>query len=268
MIDWDDAYANGSYIADAASYPPKWANNAARYRKAEFAELDIRYGPHTREKLDIFWPEATPKGLAVFVHGGYWMQFDKSSWSNLAEGARRNGWAVVVPSYALAPEVRINEITRQIGRAITIASERIAGPIRLAGHSAGGHLVAQMACRNGPLKDVVADRLEHVLSISGLHDMRPLLNTKMNETLQMTDHEALEQSACLSMPRDGVKVTTWVGSDERPEFLRQSRILADIWGGLGVDTTLKVQEGFHHFNVIETLADPNSEIAQAFGGAK
>lgn len=268
MIDWDDAYSNGAYIADAASFPPKWADNAARYRQAKFAELDIPYGSHAREKLDIFWPDGTPKGLAVFVHGGYWMQFDKSSWSDLAEGARRNGWAVAMPSYVLAPEARISEITKQIGQAITVASERIAGPIRLAGHSAGGHLVAQMACRNGSLEDVVADRVEHVLSISGLHDMRPLLKTKMNETLRLTDQEAVEQSAVLSMPRDGVKVTTWVGGDERPEFLRQSRILADIWGGLGVDTALKVQEGLHHFNVIEALADPNSEISQSFGGSE
>ncbi len=268
MIDWDDAYSNGAYIADAASYPAKWAKNAATYRTAKFAELEVSYGPHEREKLDIFWPEGSPKGMAVFVHGGYWMQFDKSSWSDLAEGARRNGWAVVMPSYVLAPEARIGEITKQIGQAITVASERIAGPIRLAGHSAGGHLVVQMACRNKPLEDVVANRVEHVLSISGLHDMRPLLKTKMNKTLRMSQREAIEQSACLSLPRDRVKVTTWVGGDERPEFLRQSRILADIWGGLGVDTTLNIQKGLHHFNIIEALADPNSEITQAFGGSE
>src|SRR3546814_5563195 len=60
----------------------------------------------------------SPAGLAVFVHGGYWMAFDKSSWSHLAAGAVARGWAVALPSYTLCPEARISDRSeeRRVGK--------------------------------------------------------------------------------------------------------------------------------------------------------
>ncbi|RMF39250.1 MAG: alpha/beta hydrolase, partial [Alphaproteobacteria bacterium] len=112
-IDWEDALSNGSHIAGAESYPERWAARAAAFRERVPGRLDIAYGAHPRERLDLFEPEGPPRGLAVFIHGGYWLRFDKSSWSDLAEGALALGWAVALPSYVLAPEARIPDITGQ-----------------------------------------------------------------------------------------------------------------------------------------------------------
>lgn len=266
ILDWDDAYANGAHIPGAADYPPKWDAAAKAYLKTIRCDLDIAYGDHPRQRFDLFWPEGAPKGLAVFVHGGYWLRFDKSSWSHLAEGARAQGWAVALPSYVLAPEARIADMTRMIGAAIAAAAERVEGPIRLAGHSAGGHLVSRMACANAPLSDEVAARVSHVLSISGLHDLRPLQKTSMNENLRLTDAEAASESAVLCAPRPTTGTVAWVGADERPEFLRQTHILRTAWNDLTEITTV-VEPGRHHFDVIEALADPDSAITAAFIGA-
>lgn len=272
--DWDDAYTNGAYIVDGAAYPAKWAKLAEAFRAemlaAGRAELDLRYGPEARATLDLFHPARTaadkPRGLAVFVHGGYWMAFDKSSWSHLAAGALQRGWAVCLPSYTLAPEARIAEITRQVASAIRFAAARVAGPLRLAGHSAGGHLVTRMVCADSLLPDDVRGRIGHVVSISGVHDLRPLLRTKMNATLRMDEAEAAAESPALLRPMEGCSVTCWVGSAERPEFLRQNDLLANIWTGLGAEMRCVHAEGRHHFNVIEDLADPASELTQAFVG--
>lgn len=265
IVDWDDAYANGAHIPGAADYPPKWEAAAAAYRRAVQCDLDIAYGDHPRQHLDLFWPETTPKGLAVFVHGGYWLKFDKSSWSHLAEGARAKGWAVALPSYVLAPEARISEMTQMIGEAITIAARKVGGPIRLAGHSAGGHLVSRMACANAPLPDEVASRMTNVLSISGLHDLRPLQKTTMNDNLRLDDVEAAAESAILCAPRQTTDVIAWVGADERPEFLRQTDILKEAWNDATKIKTV-VEPGRHHFDVIEALADADSGITAAFIG--
>ena len=32
ILDWDDAYTNGAYIADGAAYPAKWAAAAQAFR--------------------------------------------------------------------------------------------------------------------------------------------------------------------------------------------------------------------------------------------
>ena len=81
---WDDAYTNGAYIPGGDTYRAKWAANAEAFRSEMSrngrAELDQAYGPHPRERFDLFLPERAPTGLFVFIHGGYWMAFDKSSW--------------------------------------------------------------------------------------------------------------------------------------------------------------------------------------------
>mgnify|MGYP001790971545 CR=1 FL=1 len=106
-IDWEDALQNAPYIPDAEIYPDVWAKRASAFRAGAKAELDIPYGDHARSRFDLFKPAGTPKGLAVIVHGGFWLKFDKSSWSDLASGALAHGWAVALPSYPLAPEVSI-----------------------------------------------------------------------------------------------------------------------------------------------------------------
>ena len=147
---WDDAYSNGAYIPGGSAFPAKWAADAAVFRAAAAqAELDHPYGSRPRERFDLFLPRETPKGAFVFVHGGYWMTFDKSSWSHLAAGALAHGWAVAMAGYTLCPEVRISEITVEIAQAVTTVAGRIAGDLVLAGHSAGGHLVTRLACADG-----------------------------------------------------------------------------------------------------------------------
>ncbi len=262
---WDRAFENMAHIPDSEKLPEYWAQRAARYRAAAIAEnrqldTDIPYGEHAREVFDLVWPDTPVKGLVVFVHGGYWIRLDKSYWTDLAEGVRANGWAVCLPSYTLAPEARISAITQQISRAICNASERVAGPIRLAGHSAGGHLVSRILCDDTTLPTNVLKRIEHVVSISGLHDLRPLLHTTMNESLQLDATEATAESAALHTPVDHASITAWVGGGERPEFIRQSQLLNLMWQGLDANVTCTIDAQHNHFTVIEGLKNPTSAI--------
>lgn len=264
---WDDAYTNSAYIPGGDTYRAKWAAAAEAFRnemtRQGRAELDQAYGPHPRERFDLFMPERTPAGLFVFVHGGYWMAFDKSSWSHLAAGALARGWAVALPSYTLCPEVRIADITAQVGRAVVAIATRIGGVLRLAGHSAGGHLVSRLNCADSPLPAPVRERLAHTVSISGLHDLRPFLKTTMNNTLRLDAAEAARESPALLMPLPGARVTCWVGTAERPEFLRQNALLANIWSGVGGRMAKHEAAGRHHFDVVEELADPGSPLLGA-----
>ena len=258
MIDWDDAFQNAAYIADAGAYPTGWAAQAAAFRAKASGALDLAYGAPPRAKLDLFQPATRARGLVVFVHGGYWLKFDKSTWSHLAAGALARGWAVALPSYSLAPEATIPEITAQIAAAIAFAGSHVAGPIHLAGHSAGGHLVTRMVCADSPLAPTMRDRIAQVVSISGLHDLRPLLHTRMNENLRLTPETAAAESPVLQLRLSGMAVSAWVGALERPEFLRQSALLREAWTGVG----LEVIANRHHFDIIAELCNPDSRITQ------
>jgi acetyl esterase/lipase len=266
IIDWNDAYANTTHIPGGRDYPDAWRSKAAAFRDAMLeagqARLDLAYGPQERHRYDLFLPAGPSLGLVVFVHGGYWMAFDKSVWSHLAAGPLRAGFTVVLPSYDLCPQARIAEITQQIARAIATAADGVSGPIHLAGHSAGGHLVTQTIAKPSPLGRAVRSRIRKVVSISGLHDLRPLLHTSMNETLRLDARQARAQSPALHEPLPGIDVTCWVGAGERPAFIRQSALLANIWAGLGAQTSLVEEAGKHHFNVIDGLASPDHPLTQ------
>jgi arylformamidase len=261
-IDWEDAFVNAGRIDGGEGFPDLWSSRAAAFRAEATADLNIPYGEHARQVFDLFHPQGAPRGLAVIVHGGYWLSFDKSFWSDLAEGALANGWAVAMPSYRLAPEVRVSKVVADVAQAITVAADRIAGPVRLAGHSAGGHLVTRMVTDTSPLKEPVANRVERVVSISGLHDLRPVRLNTMNESLRLDPQEALAESPALRERRGQVDVTAWVGARERPEFLRQAALLAEAW-----DIPLVADPGRHHFDVIDGLKDPHHPLCKAFVGA-
>lgn len=253
LIDWDAAFENGVHIAGGSDYPARWQARAAAYRASADMRVDIAYGPGARELFDLFHPQAAPKGLVVFVHGGYWKAFDKSTWSHLAHGAVVRGWAVAMPSYTLAPDLPLDGITRQIAQAISVAAQQVPGPVRLVGHSAGGHLVARMLCTDMP------GLARHALAISGLYDLRPLLQTRMNEILGLTDTTVRRESPALHTPRPDARLTAWVGGYERPEFLRQAGLMREAWP----ETRLVVDGDKHHFNVIAALEHPDSALTNA-----
>lgn len=259
-MDWDDAYANTKHIPGGAEYPNQWRRDADAFRQIMSvlgrARLGVMYGHGTREVVDVFLPDGIPKGVFVFVHGGYWRMFDGSMWSHFAQGALDQGWVVALPTYDLCPRVRIADITRQVAQAISVIAHGYDGPIRLAGHSAGGHLVSRMLAPDVLPTDVLA-RVETSVPISPVADLRPLMNTRMNDDFKLDDASAAAESPVLQ-PKPPVPATVWVGGDERPVFLDQAQWLADAWGCGHV-----VDPNRHHFDVIDGLLDADSALMRA-----
>ncbi len=262
ITDWDDAYANGAYIPDTDRLMAAWLSRSEALRKAE-ASVVLRYGDRDRNHVDLYRPAGTPRGLIFYVHGGYWHLSSGREQAFLAAGGLARGFAVAMVSYTLAPDIRVSGITAEVARALHRAAAEIAGPIYLTGHSAGGHLASRMMCE-GVLGAELVARIAHVVSISGVHDLRPLLNTTMNEILRLDTAEAVAESPALQRPVNAARITCVVGSAERPEFLRQNDLLANIWTGLGADTAAVHLSGLHHFNVIDGLAEPDSALMRLF----
>ncbi|MHA6686479.1 alpha/beta hydrolase [Mesorhizobium sp. A556] len=264
---WSDAYTNSANIAGGERWPAAWGQSAREFREGAKvpgkARLDLSYGDGQRNRFDLFLPNDEPRGLVVFVHGGYWLALDKGFWSHLAAGPVAQGYAVAVPSYTLCPAIRIAGITSEIGAAISAAAAMVAGPIMLTGHSAGGHLVSRMICANSPLTGDIRSRIRHVMSLSGLHDLRPLMGTGMNEELRIDEAEALAESPALLRPMENARVTCWAGGSERAEFLRQNALLANIWTGLGAATNVVVEPDRHHYNIMDGLTDPHHPLTRA-----
>jgi len=262
ITDWDAAYHNGALEADPAAIFADWAARAAAFRAVARGDRDIAYGAHPRETYDLFLPEAAPKGLMVFIHGGYWKAMDKEHSSHFSAGALARGWAAAVLGYPLCPEARIAAISRSVARAVEAAAARVPGPVALTGHSAGGHLAARMLCADAPLSAETAARIVRAASLSGVHDLRPLMRTAMNAVLRLDEAEATAESPALLRPRPGARLLAYVGADELPEFRRQNALIANIWTGLGADCAAQEAHGLRHFGVVEGLCAGDSGLTR------
>lgn len=265
LQNWDDAYANAPHIVGGDAYPAAWAAAAAAWRESgRYAmKLALPYGPSERQRFDLFLPAGAPNGLVIFIHGGYWLRFDNSCWSHLAEGPLRRGYAVAMPSYRLCPHVRIREIVGDVSAAVSSAAALVAGPIHLTGHSAGGHLASRMLTTTSPLAPALLARIDRAVTISGVHDLRPLMRTKMNTELNFDAEEARMESPALLEPIDGARLIAWVGGAERAEFRRQNALIANAWTGLGAATLCWEAPDKHHYSVIDELADPELGLVGA-----
>lgn len=255
--DPDRDYANGAFIPGGADYPARWAEKAAAFRTSlgHRAEVDLAYGPAARQRLDLFLPEGVPRGAVMFVHGGYWHLFSKSHWSHLAAGALARGFAVAMPGYTLAPAARIAEMTAEIARASWFVATRVAGPLVVTGHSAGGHLAARMGCAD------ITVPVARVVPISPLTELGPLMATGMNATLKIDAAEAASESPAQHALRSDLSAHVWVGAAERPAFLWQARVLAEEWA-----CPWTADPGKHHFDVIEGMEDSTSPLCEVLVG--
>ena len=257
-------YAIGAYLQDPDLYAEKWDQAALSWREREHAigraRLNIAYADHPRQALDLFLPQGRPRGLLVFIHGGYWKAFDRKSWSHFAAGATLADWAFAIPSYRLAPEVRIADITQDVAQAITKAASLTPGDILIAGHSAGGHLCARMATAGSGLPADVAARIARIAPISPVADLRPLLQADLGQELRLDAAQAQAESPILAENRLGVPTHVWVGAEERAAFLDQATRLATAWP----EAQLHMAAGQNHFDILNQLLDADSPMLRRF----
>ncbi|MDX5593869.1 alpha/beta hydrolase [Pseudovibrio sp. SPO723] len=256
--DWDRAYDNSGAFPEVDAYFAQRQAMAIEFKATANKSADCPYGPGERHRFDLFRPEHKARGLFFYVHGGYWKALDKNAFSHVAQGAVKRGFTAVLPSYTLCPQARISEITAEIVMALEAAARKVDGPIYVAGHSAGGHLVSRLLCKDVKLSDDVSARLRRVVSISGVQDLRPLLKTQMNEVLGLSPEDARSESPILCDPVEGSSLMCWVGADELYEFRRQNAALYEVWRGFDMTVSKHEAIGKNHFTVIDDLCDPDS----------
>ena len=230
--------------------------------------LDLRYGPGPKETLDLFVPSGDARGTFVFLHGGYWRAFDKSDFSFVASRFVDQGIAVAVVNYDLCPDVSIATIVDECRRAIHwLAREGGAHGastehIVVGGNSAGGHLVAMLYATDWEAAGLARDPIKGGVSISGVHDLAPMVLFSLNTDLKLDDAEASRVSPIRLRPRSRAPLLLAVGADETSEFLRQTDLLWDAWPAnrpLG-DAAPLVVPGRDHFSIVVDYTEPDSEL--------
>jgi arylformamidase len=268
---WYDAmYNNRALVPEHPAFFARWDQESERARAGNACQLDLRYGEGDGETLDVFPAPNGDAAVLVFVHGGYWRSLDKRGHSFIAPAFTRDGTCVVLPNYALCPEVTMPHITLQVARAVAWTWHNIARfggdrrRITVAGHSAGGQLAAMMlSCLWSQLDaELPRDTVRSALSISGLHDLDPIMRTGfLQPTLRLTPQQVAQASpARLPAPRSGTLYAV-AGGDESTEFHWQNRVIQDAWGARRVPVC-ELLPGLNHFTVLDALVEPSHRLHQ------
>jgi arylformamidase len=248
----------------------RWSAESAAARSRLDSRLDIRYGSGPKQTLDLF-PAQSPRGVLLFIHGGYWRALDKDDHSFIAPAFVDRGVGVVVINYDLCPDVSIAHIVEECrqavawlwreGRSQGVPVERLF----IAGHSAGGHLVAMLYATDWRRYGVPVDAIRGGLSISGVFDLEPLIQVSFNADLKLDSGKARAMSPIHCTAEVRAPLLLAVGSGETSEFSRQSWLLWERWPECRPATAhspLFIADR-HHYSVMSELSDRESELTAA-----
>lgn len=126
--------------------------------------LDLPYGQHPLQRLDLYLPDAGsgPFPVVVNVHGGGFVHCDKRDFHLYPTFyALLRGYAVVAVNYRLSPGARYPAQVQDVADALKYLGQEGEGlgldtrRVFLWGTSAGGNIVLHLACAQGlvPRKD-------------------------------------------------------------------------------------------------------------------
>lgn len=236
------------------------------------ARLDLAYGPHPRQRLDVF-PAGPNAPVLVYFHGGYWRAGSKDARRYPALAWRDRGVAWVGVNYRLVPESMLEDATADARDAVVWLSEQAgdlsvnADALHVGGNSAGGHLAAMVAAAGWDGRPAIRS----LIAVSALCDLVPLVGANPNSWLGLTEQRARALSPRNNLPPADLPALIAWGGEETPAFKTQSRAYADLLEAAGNPVTKLETEGEDHFEIINGFGDPASElfpaIARVIGAA-
>jgi arylformamidase len=269
----DDAYDQLVYAPNRDQVLGRMTAASARIRESLPAERVV-YGPSEHERFDLYrasaqaLPASGEKNAAapinVFVHGGAWLRGSAAETALFAEPIVRAGAHAVIIDFINVEQSGgdLFPMHRQVSRAIADVWRHAADfggdPDRLyvSAASSGAHLAACALTRGWREEGLPADFCKGAILCSGMYDLAPVRLSKRSAYVKFTD--AMEQDLSPQRHLDGLTTPLILahGTAETPEFIRQTRDFCAAIKAAGKPAELIVGEGYNHFELFETLANP------------
>ena len=253
----------------AARYEASCWRESEDVREVLEHRLDVPFGPTLAEHVDVY-PAGENAPVLVYVHGGFWCLRTSREFGFVARGPVSRGVATVVTNYDLCPRVTMDEIVRQTRAAVAWAYKNAAGfggdpdRIHVAGHSAGGHLVAMLLATAWEDEyGLPGDIIKGATAISGLYDLTPFPYTFLQPKLQLGYDQIYRNSPILRLPDESSPLLLAYGEEETDEFKRQSEEYLEALRAGGLEAARLILEGKNHFGVIDGFLDAESPLCSA-----
>lgn len=227
------------------------------------AATDIAYGPHPRQRFDVYVPEYTGENAPtlMFLYGGSWREGDKANYAFVGRAFASAGYVTAIPDYRVVPEVRYPDFVVDCGRALATFQARAGdfggnpGAVHLVGHSAGAYNAVMLA---------LADDLAHasgleratiaaVAGLSGPYDFLPLRVRATREAFADVSDLAATQPVNRVRP-DAPPMWLANGSEDEivvPRNIHRLQALLEAEGAVAVS---REYENFGHAGTLLGLA--------------
>jgi arylformamidase len=267
----DDAYDQIVYAPNRDQVGKRRLANSAAALARIGKPLRFAYGPTAIEGLDVYRTKAQNAPIGIFVHGGAWRNGQASEFTSLAEPFVHAGAHFVVLDFTNVDDAggslfpMVEQVRRAVGWVYRNA-DKFGGDgnrLHLMSHSSGSHLAGCTVTHDWSKDGLPMDILKGAALSSGMYDLKPVRLSKRSKYVAFTDEMEEKLSAIRHIDKLRAPLILSYGTYETPEFQRQSRDFAAAVKAAGKPVELLVGEGYNHFEMLETLANPYGLLGRA-----
>jgi arylformamidase len=274
FLDYDQAeldrqYDQRAWAPNATEVIRRYTENSVQVRERLGEPSVSAYGPSAAETFDLYRCPRDNAPIHVFIHGGAWRLLGKRDSAFAAETFVRAGAHFIALDFALLPSVTLAEMVAQVRRGVAWIHQNAArfggDPARLhiSGHSSGGHLAGCVAVTDWKEFGLPHDVVKSAVLASGIYDLLPVRLSARNDYVKLDASTEQALSPIRHLRHFTGKAFVACGALESDEFKRQSRALATALDPLHRAAPLAEYAGLNHYEVANTLADPQSGLGRA-----
>jgi arylformamidase len=231
----------------------------------------VAYGPSEYERLDIFRAAAVNAPVNVFIHGGAWRRNKAADYALQAEVLVRAGAHAVIVDFINVEQAGgdLMPMYEQVRRALawSFRNARNFGgdPERfyISAHSSGSHLTGCVLTAGWREEGLPQDFCRGALLLSGMYDLAPVRLSKRSSYVNFTDTMVEKLSSQRHLSGLHTPLILAYGTCETPEFQRQTRDFYAAVKAAGKPVEFLIGEGYNHFEMLETLANPYGLLGHA-----
>jgi arylformamidase len=270
----DDAYDQEVYAPNREQVVARRHAASERARAILGQPERVAYGPSEYEQLDIFRAAAPNAPINIFIHGGAWRRNKAADYALQAEPLVRAGAHAVLIDFINVDQAVGNLLPmyEQVCRAIAWTwrnADKFGGDrerFYLSAHSSGSHLAGCALTVGWREQNLPENFCKGAILASGMYELAPVRLSKRSSYVSFTD--AMVEKLSSARHLDGLHTPLILahGTSETPEFQRQSRDFTAAVKALGKPAELLVGEGYNHFELQETIANPFGLLGRAMLG--
>jgi len=267
----DDAFDMPKAVPHLPQLVQRYGLNSAAVRSRLGEPARFAYGPTEIEALDVYRTARSNAPALVFIHGGVFNRGTARDYAFPAETFVRAGAHFVVPDFARAQDVggNIGALVDQVRRAVAWVHRNAAAigadpqRIHVSGHSSGAELAASVLVTDWKRLGLAPGFVKGGMCCSATYDLKAFRHSAMGSRFSFTDESEHALSPMRHIDMLDAPLIVAAGSRETAYFRKQSKAFVDAVRAAGKRADLLVGEGYNHFEVIETMANPYGLLGRA-----